>query len=128
MPEYTKLSHPLSFLTFFPFVPCMLHVMISMLWYLIRNTNIYEASTLCINISDTMFATVDCQVYHKIGIPHPWMFCFISNLPQQVQAGPCPSLYNTTGFLELTIPMKNSLVIKRILPVFTTTILLLYHE
>jgi len=46
----------------------------------------------------------------------------------QVQAGPSPSLYNTTGFLELRIPMKNSLVIRRILPVLTTIILLLNHE
>jgi len=56
------------------------------------------------------------------------MSCVISNLLQQVQAGPCPSLYNTTGFLELMIPMINSLVIRRILPVFTTIILLLYNE
>jgi len=128
-PECTKSSHPLSFLKCFPFVPCMLHVTISTLWSLTRHTNIYEASTLCINISDGMFPAVDCQVYHKIGNPHLWMSCFIGNLLQQVQAGPCSSLYNTTGFLELTIPIKkNSFVIRRILPVFTRTILLLYHE
>ena len=75
-----------------------------------------------------MFATVDCQLYHKIGIPYLWLYCFISKLLQQVQAGPCPSFYNTTGFLELTMQMKNTFVIRRILPVFTTKILLPHHE